>query len=356
MRPILVVDDEPHVRAVVSHWAESFGYATRQASDADTALEMMSNTAPSVAVCDVRMPGHDGLWLTSEIRGRFPDTAVILATGADDGLVAQRGRELGAMDYLVKPFGGDRFAGALRRAMDWHRDAVATRVWVDRLQTEQSVRRGKLERVLFAEESRGCEDDPRLQELGLESKAVWGEGPICRIVAWRRATDPRGYEAAQRVMRYAAATALRLGMSASEIETLKGAAVLHDVGLLTLPRSLMEKPADFTSEERALVRQHPLVAFNLLQQCNELAETATIVLSAYEAYSGGGYPQGLSGEEIPRASRILAVAIAYQGMLTNRPHRAALPSSEAVLELCRCREAQFDPEIVEAFVKMLTAN
>jgi HD-GYP domain-containing protein (c-di-GMP phosphodiesterase class II) len=210
--------------------------------------------------------------------------------------------------------------------------------------------------VLFGDDPRRCEDDPRLQELGLESKAVWSEGPIARIVEWRRGTDPRGYEAAQRVMRFAAATAVRLGMTAAEIETLKGAAVLHDLGLLTLPPSLMQKPADFTAEERALVRQHPLVAFNLLHQCSELADVAGIVLSAYEAYSGGGYPQGLSGEEIPLASRILAVAIAYQGMLTCRPHRAALPSSEAVLELCRCREAQFDPGIVEAFVKMLTAN
>src|SRR5262245_18885789 len=115
MVPILVVDDEPHVRAVVSHWAKSFGYAPHQAPDADSALSMMDGSDISVAVCDVRMPGHDGLWLAGEIRGRHPDTAVILATGVDDSSIAKRGRDLGAMDYLVKPFGGDRLAGALRR-------------------------------------------------------------------------------------------------------------------------------------------------------------------------------------------------------------------------------------------------
>jgi response regulator RpfG family c-di-GMP phosphodiesterase len=356
MRPILVVDDEPHFRAVVSHWAESFGYPTRQAPDAQSALEMMDGDAVSVAVCDVRMPGHDGLWLTGEIRGRHPDTAIILATGADDGRVQQRARELGAMDYLVKPFGGDQFAGALRRAIDWHRDAVATRAWVDHLRAEQTERRGKLERVLFGADAPPCDDDPRLQELGITAKAVWGEGPVGRIVEWRRATDRKGYEAAQRVMRFAAATAARLGMSARDIETLKAAALLHDLGLLTLPPALMQKPADFTAEERALLRQHPLVAFNLLHPCRELAEVAAVVLSAYEAYSGGGYPQGLTGEQIPLASRVLAVAIAYQGMMTTRPHRPALPSAEAVLELCRCREAQFDSGVVEAFVRVLTAH
>lgn len=358
MEPILVVDDEPHVRTVISHWAESFGYVAHQASDADAALTVLQGSPVSVAVCDVRLPGHDGLWLAGEIRGRHPDTAVILATGADDGRVAQRGRDLGAMDYLVKPFGGDRLAGALRRAIDWHRDAVATRGWLDRLRTEQLDRRGRLESVIRGTDAPVFAGDPRLQELGLDIDLApgWQAGTLTRIVGWRRTADPKGHAAAEKVMRYAVATAERLGLPAEQIEALRGAAMLHDVGLLTMPPAMMDKPADFTAEERALVRQHPIVAFNLLQQCDDLAAIAPIVLAAYEGFSGAGYPQGLSGEEIPLPSRILAVAIAYQSMLMSRPHRAALPSGEAVLELCRCRDAQFDPEVVEAFVQMLTEH
>jgi response regulator RpfG family c-di-GMP phosphodiesterase len=355
MEPILVVDDEPHVRTVISHWAESFGYVAHQAPDADAALSMLNNSAISVAVCDVRMPGHDGLWLAGEIRGRHPDTAVILATGADDGSIAQRGRDLGAMDYLVKPFGGDRLAAALRRGIDWHRESVTTRGWIDRLRTEQIDRRGRLETVILGTE-RASWEEPRLQEFGLDSEAVWGRGALAKLIEWRRLADPRGYDAAARVMRFATAIATRMGLSAADVEIVKGAAQLHDLGLLTMPPALMEKPADFTAEERALVRQHPLIAFNLLHQCDELAAIAAIVLSAYESYSGGGYPQGLSREEIPLPSRILAVVIAYQGMMTARAHRAALPSAEAVLELCRCRDAQFDPAVVEEFVQILTAH
>ncbi len=356
MEPILVVDDEPHIRAVISRWAESFGYVAHQAPDADTALSLMDGSRISVAVCDVRMPGHDGLWLAGEIRGRHPDIAVILATGADDGRVARRGRDLGAMDYLVKPFDGDRLAGALRRAIDWHRDAVAVRGWVDRLRTEQVDRRTKLEGVIFGSESAACESDLRLQEFELEASGAWNSGALSRILEWRRATDPNGYAAAARVMRFALATATRLGLPARQVEALKGAALLHDIGLITIPPALMAKPADFTSEERELVRQHPLIAFNMLKQCDELAETAAIILSAYERYAGGGYPRGLCGEEIPLPSRVLTVAIAYQGMMTRRPHRAALPSADAILELCRCRDAQFDPAVVEAFVRMLTSH
>jgi response regulator RpfG family c-di-GMP phosphodiesterase len=357
MEPVLVVDDEPHVRAIVGHWVQSFGYTAHEAADADTALSILESATVSVALCDVRMPGHDGLWLTDQIRDRHPETAVILATGADDGTVAKRGVELGAMDYLVKPFGGDRLAGALRRAVDWHRDAVATRAWMIRLRSEQADRRERLFNVLAGTESMpATRDDARLQEFGLDAKAVWGASALDRIVEWRRNIDPRGHAAAERVMRLATATARRLGVSDAEIKGLEGAALLHDLGLLTMPPAMLEKPADFTNEERALMRQHPLVAYNLLQSHRELAEAAALVLAAYEGFGGIGYPRGLSGQEIPLASRILAVAIAYQAMQTSRPHRAALPSSEAVLEIFRCRESQFDPEVVEAFVTMLTSH
>jgi putative two-component system response regulator len=356
MVPVLVVDDEPHVRAIVGHWVQSFGYAAHEAPDADAALSILDNSTVSVAVCDVRLPGHDGLWLTDKIRDRYPETAVILATGADDGTVAKRGAELGAMDYLVKPFGGDRLAGALRRAVDWHRDAVATRGWMVRLRAEQADRRQRLFNVLAGTETRPTADDVRLQEFGLDAKAVWGASARDRIVEWRRTMDPRGYAAAERVMRLAMATGRRLGLSEAELKILEGAALLHDLGLLTMPPALLDKPADFTTDERALMRQHPLVAYNLLQAHPELSESAALVLAAYEGFGGIGYPRGLSGQEIPLASRILAVAIAYQAMQTTRPHRTALPSGEAVLEIFRCRESQFDPQVAETFVTMLSSH
>lgn len=356
MNPVLVVDDEPQVRALLRHWVQTFGYSQVEAADADEALAVMDSESVSVAVCDVRMPGHDGLWLTSQIRDRHPSTAVILASGMDDGTLASRGAELGVLDYLVKPFGTERLASSLRRAMDWHRDAVAVRGWIERLQQDLADRRKRLESVLVGGEVPSWPDDPRLQEFELDAKAVWGASPRTRIVEWRRWVDPRGYAAAERVMRFATSTAESLGLSEDQITLLHTAALLHDLGMMTMPRPLVEKPADFTTEERALVCQHPLIAFNLLQQHEELAGVADLVLSAYEGFAGRGYPQGLVGDEIPMASRILAVAIAYEAMTAARPHRSSIPSGEAILELCRCRGSQFDPVVVDAFVRILTLH
>jgi response regulator RpfG family c-di-GMP phosphodiesterase len=356
MEPVLVVDDEPNIRALLRHWVQVFGYVPVEAEDADTALSMMDEGQVGVAVCDVRMPGRDGLWLTGQIRNKHPETAVILASGMDDGTVASRGAELGAVDYLVKPFGTERLASSLRRAMDWHRDAVSTRGWINRLSEELGQRRQRLESVLLGGDVPNWPDDPRLQEFELDAKAVWGNSPLARVIEWRRCVDPRGYAATERVMRFATATARRLGLDDADIHAMHAAALLHDLGLMTIPRSLVDKPADFTSEERALVRQHPLIAFNLLQRHEELARIAPLVLSAYEGFTGHGYPQGLVGDEIPLASRILAVAIAYEAMTTSRAHRAAVPPSEAVLELVRCRGSQFDPTVVDVFVQVLTSH
>jgi response regulator RpfG family c-di-GMP phosphodiesterase len=356
MEPVLVVDDEPNIRALLRHWVGVFGYEPVEAGDADHALTLMNDAKVGVAVCDVRMPGHDGLWLTGQIRDKHPETAVILASGMDDGTIASRGTELGAIDYLVKPFGTERLASSLRRAMDWHRDAVSTRGWIDRLNHELGERRQRLESVLRGSEVPNWPDDPRLQEFELDAKAVWGASPLTRIVEWRRWVDPRGHAAAERVMRFAAATARRLGLDDVEIQAMHAAALLHDLGMMTIPRALVDKPADFTTEERALIRQHPLIAFNLLQRHDELTKIAALVLSAYEGFGGHGYPQGLVGDEIPMASRILAVAIAYEAMTTSRAHRAAVPSAEAILELVRCRGSQFDPVVVDEFVQVLTSH
>jgi CheY-like chemotaxis protein len=114
-----VVDDEPPVRHLLTRWLEGWGYSVKEAGSATEALELMILDPASIVLCDIRMPVHDGLWLLERLRGQWPATAVIMATGLDDLQTVTRAHHLGAVDYVVKPFGREMLLQALQRAEAW---------------------------------------------------------------------------------------------------------------------------------------------------------------------------------------------------------------------------------------------
>jgi len=121
---VLVVDDEPPVREFLGRWLQAWGYAVTQAGSAAEALEVMLAEPASILLCDIKMPGHDGLWLAERVRQQWPQTAVIMATALDDLPTVLKSRQLGAVDYVTKPFGRELLLQALRRATA-HLDARA---------------------------------------------------------------------------------------------------------------------------------------------------------------------------------------------------------------------------------------
>ncbi len=116
MTQVLVVDDEPSIRRLLTRWLESWGYGVRQAGTAIEALELMMADPASIVLCDIKMPGHDGLWLVERIRGRWPSTAIIMATCVDDMQIVMESQRKGAVDYVAKPFGRELLLQALQRA------------------------------------------------------------------------------------------------------------------------------------------------------------------------------------------------------------------------------------------------
>lgn len=124
MNSVLIVDDEPRIREVLVRWLVPVGYETREAADAEVAMELMKASPSDVALCDLQMPGKGGLWLVEQLREQYPVTAIILAT-ADETIppfVSLRG---GVVDYVVKPFGRERVIAAVTRAVEWHQAATA---------------------------------------------------------------------------------------------------------------------------------------------------------------------------------------------------------------------------------------
>src|SRR6202042_3212643 len=141
-----------------------------------------------------------------------------------------------------------------------------------------------------------------------------------------------------------------------EIEAIRQAAELHDVGKVAIPEAILQKPASLDESEGAFMRRHTLIGERIIATAPDLGRAARLVRSSHENYDGSGYPDGLARREIPLGSRIIAVCDAFDAMTTDRPYRDAIEERGAVAELWRCAGTQFDPEVVEFFCAALESE
>ncbi len=149
------------------------------------------------------------------------------------------------------------------------------------------------------------------------------------------------------------AVARRLGLGVRETAEVEAVALLHDVGKIGIPDHVLHKPGPLTEAEWELMRQHPVIGERILRPLPGLSVVATAVRHEHERWDGAGYPDGLAGEAIPLASRIVLACDAYNALVSDRPYRQALSDEIARAELRRCAGTQFDPEVVAAFAAVL---
>jgi diguanylate cyclase len=157
------------------------------------------------------------------------------------------------------------------------------------------------------------------------------------------------------VSRYAGAIGEALAMSPDDIRELKLAGMLHDIGKITVPDAILSKPGPLTDVEYEAVKNHASRGYQILRTADEYSDLAIYCLTHHERYDGSGYPSGLKGEKIPLFSRIISVADAFEAMTSLRPYRKPLSFDEAAAELALHRGSQFDPKIVDAFLKILSS-
>ncbi|WP_448524145.1 HD domain-containing phosphohydrolase [Pseudothermotoga sp.] len=155
------------------------------------------------------------------------------------------------------------------------------------------------------------------------------------------------------VKEYAMKMARKLGLDERQVRLIACTALLHDLGKLAVPSTILNKPGKLSPEELQLVKQHPVIAAEIIQHIKGLEEVAKIVRHHHERWDGKGYPDGLSGEEIPLGARILCIADAFEAMTSNRPYRKAMNISDAVSELINNAGKQFDPNLVQIFFEIL---
>jgi HD-GYP domain-containing protein (c-di-GMP phosphodiesterase class II) len=157
----------------------------------------------------------------------------------------------------------------------------------------------------------------------------------------------------ERTVWYAVSIANEMGMTESAIENIEIATLLHDIGKIGVPEEILLKPGELTQEEFEKIRNHPFTSFNILSSGEFSKEIVTGVSQHHERIDGKGYPNGLSGDEISLEARIIEVADSFEAMVSNRPYRKALDVETAIMELKRCAGKQFDPDVVNAFLRVL---
>jgi putative nucleotidyltransferase with HDIG domain len=330
---VLVVDDDPAFRRLLGFLLAEAGIEHQSAANGEEALERLAAMEFSAILCDLTMPGMSGRELLEFVHSTYPKVAFFVITGHNQVGTAVELMQLGAEDYLVKPFEAEVVIASLRRG--FHKKCLEQEVLHYRSCLEQMVSE-KTEQLRFALARVEESYDQTLEALG-------------------SAIDLRDSETAghsRRVCLYSLEIARAFGCSSAELVPLGRGAWLHDIGKLALPDSILLKPGPLSPIERTTMQTHVTVGYELVSKISFLSDAVDVVLNHHERYDGQGYARKLGGKEIPLPARIFSIADALDAMTSNRPYQTALPFDEASKRVRSGAGTQFDPEIAEAFLSL----
>ena len=331
---ILIVDDEVSVSLLVSALLERSGYITFTANRPEQALECLNeNPGIDLVLSDVMMAEADGFSLLDQIGTEHPGTPVVMVTAVHDIHVATNAFRRGAIDYLLKPFGRANLLAVVERAVEH-----------GRLRRQNAIYRQNLEEMVQARTERlrlTMQDLERSYDITLEAM-----GDALDL----RDAETEGHS--KRVTAYTTALAREVGLNVEDLRTIARGAFLHDIGKIATPDSVLLKPGKLDSAEMAIMREHCVRGYDIVKKIPFLREASEIVLAHQESFDGSGYPRGLKGEGIPLGARIFAIADTLDAITSDRPYRKGQPFEAARNEIARCAGQQFDPEIVDVFLRV----
>src|SRR5213083_3517572 len=322
----LVVDDEPRLRRVLVRLLEGQGFTCSEAGSGTEALEIMQREAVPLVISDLRMPQMDGEALLSEIATRWPDSAVIVVTGVAEVESAVACLQLGAFDYIAKPFHPDEVRARVTQALDKRRLLLENRMYQQEL------------------ERRVQEQARRIEELSLER--------LQALVHFLEEKDSYTRGHSVRVTNYAVAIGRRLDLVPDVGDMIALGAELHDIGKIGVSESVLHKAGKLSEAEYRHIMEHTVIGARILGPLMRDAPGAlAIVRSHHERLDGRGFPDGLKGDDIPFEARLVSVADAFDAMTSVRPYRPSLTVKHAMRELEEGKDVQFDAEIVTAFLR-----
>ena len=308
---ILVVEDDLHIRDVLSGLLAALGYRLLIAASAEQALDALNVVSPDLVLTDVHLGAMSGIELCARLKAdpRYELMPVVILTAVGDLEARVAGLAAGADDFFTKP-------------------------------VEFVELRTRLAALL------------RVRQL--LSQLERAEAVITTLALTIEARDPYTLGHCDRLSRYAVAVGEALGLDAEMVRSLRLGGYLHDLGKISVPDGILLKPGPLDPMEYERIRAHPGAGSDLVLGLRSMELVRPIMRHHHEKWDGSGYPDGLKGETIPLGARIISVVDVFDALHTDRPYKAALPRSEAVSTLIRETDAGYwDPRVVDTFLEIL---
>jgi putative nucleotidyltransferase with HDIG domain len=320
-KKILIVDDDASIGRLLGQILGKMDSGHSLALSAEQARLMLKEDAFDLMLCDIHLPGESGMDLIKYVISAYPNTAIIMVSGADSRDMFEMALEIGAYGYIVKPFKVNEVIINISSA--FRRQALEAESRIYRVNLEQMVtdRTAKLQETL--------------------------EGVIRIIAQIVETRDPYTAGHQLRVAELASVMAEKMGFSQDRVKGIRMAGVIHDLGKIAVPAEILSKPSRLNEYEFGLIKSHPVTGYDILKGVEFPWPLAEVVYQHHERMDGSGYPRRLKGQEILLEARIMSVADVVEAMASHRPYRAALGIDAALDEISRNRGVLYDSQVVD---------
>ena len=320
---VTIVDDDIKNLKIAERILSKNDISVTALTSGNELLEFVKTNRPDLILLDINMPGMDGFETITKLREEeteIADIPVVFLTAENDIDAEKRALSLGAKDFIRKPF--------IPEILTLRVKQIAELLRLQKHLADEVERKTKENEQLFLNVVRSLAG-------AIDAKDTYTNGHSSRVAE------------------YSKEIARRYGYSMKEQSDIFIIGLLHDVGKIGVPDSVINKPGALSDEEFEYIKRHPVIGSQILKNINEMPKLSIGARWHHERYDGSGYPDGLAGEEIPEEARIIAVADAYDAMSSNRSYRNSMPQEKIRLEIERGSGTQFDPRFAEIMLKMI---
>lgn len=331
---VLVVDDEEPIRNALKKFLTQQQFEVYAAGTGDDALQQLRRHRVALMLCDIRMPGTSGVDLVPQALEIEPELAILMLTAVNDATSAALCMQRGAMDYLTKPIELADLGRAVQRALKRREMLLENRQLNQWLKEEVTTRTAELQRERM-----------KLERLSIATLEA--------LVNALEAKDPymRGHSA--RVADLSATIAHELGIPDEEVEHVRVAGRLHDIGKIGTREAVLNKQGALTPEEFEHVKQHVVIGSQILAPLGHLGDIIPSVRHHHERWDGTGYPDGLRGEEIPIGARVIGAAEVFDALSTSRAYQEKLSPEKAIERIADLSGTVLDPRVYDAMASVV---